>query len=51
MNDTKRYCSIWCARAYLLNVRDTKDYKHPAVIVLVTGALVSIADVGKKIIG
>lgn len=47
----ERHCGVGCARAYLLDVWYTQDYKHPSVVVLIAGTLVGIADVRKEIIG
>ena len=45
VNDAEGYGSIRRARAYLFNIRNTQDYQHPTVVVLVTGTLVGIADI------
>ena len=51
VDDTERHGGVGCARAYLLDVGYTEDNEHPAVVVLITGTLVGIADVGKKVVG
>ena len=49
--DAEGHRGVRRAGAYLLDIRNTKDDEHPSVVVLVTGALVGIADVGEEIVG
>ena len=49
--DTKRHSGVWRTRAYLLDIRYTKNDEHPSVVILVARTFVGIADVGEKIVG
>ena len=51
MDDTKRDGGLRCPRTYLLDVWDTEDDEHPAVVVLITGTLIGIADVRHEVVG
>ena len=48
---TKRHGGVWRTRAYLLDIRYTKDNEHPSVVILVACTFVGIADVGQEIVG
>ena len=51
MDDTQRHSGIRRPRPYLLDIGDTEDDEHPAIVVFITGPLIGIADVRHEIIG
>ena len=51
MDNSQRYRSIRCARAYLFHIGDTQNDEHPAVVIFITGTLICIADVREEVVG
>ena len=51
VDDAERHGGVGRARADFLDVGNTQDDEHPAVVVLVAGALVGVADVVDEIVG
>ena len=50
-NDTERDGGVWRPALRLLNVRDTQDDEHPAVIYVVTGTFVRIGNITNIVVG
>jgi hypothetical protein len=50
VDDAQRHGGVRSAAAYFLDVGDTEDDEHPAIVVFVAGTLIGIADIRKEII-
>ena len=49
--DAQRDCSVRSSASYLLDIGNTQNDEHPAVVIFVAGTLIGIADVGKEVVG
>ena len=50
MDDTQRHGGVWGTAAYFLDIRDTEDDEHPAIVIFIAGTLIGIADIREEII-